>query len=193
MTKVIKNEKEDNNLPSLSDLDQSGAWKVDNENFEKLEMKRIMTFETGKLFRGHGGGIHKVGNSLSLVNCYWTDIVVQNYCTKTNVTNTEYSVDSGSHPKYIRKIMDNLNHDYYKFELDDVTVNVYDWSIKVTRKVKYDGLEFKDHWDNINELKQLRFFIRRIKDVIKNHHNIFDKIGKLNSDRNCVIINDLNI
>jgi len=182
MIEVIKrlfnNEKEDTNLPSLS-------------NQEDVDVKKIMNFENGKLFKGHGGGIHKIGNTLSLVNCYWTDISVQKYCTKNNVTYIEYSVDSRNHPKYIRKIMDKLDHDHYKFELGDVTINIYDWSIRVTKNVKYDGLEFKDHWDNIKELKQLRFFIKRIKDVMKNHHDVFDKIGKLNSDRNCVVINDL--
>lgn len=191
MIEVIKNEKEDTNplgLPSLSDLDQSGAWKVD----DMTNIVRIINFDNGKLFKGHSGGLHVIGDYLTLTNCYWTNVVIQKYDTKSNKTHIEYMLDSGENPKYVREIIENSNHRHYKFVISNIQIDVYEWAIRVTKKVEHDGLKFYGHWDNINQVKGLRHYLKKIKSIIKNDPEVLDKNGKLLND-NCYEIKGLRL
>ena len=170
--------------PSPADLENMSI-----DHLGRVMCQRIMNFDNGKLFKGHSGGLNKVGdNILELINCYWTNVVVQSFNINENTTERRYHLDSGQNPKYVRDIMDKAEHDHYRFILnDDVEVSLYDFSLQVVKKTKLKGLNFENHWDSINELKELRRYIRGIKHNLKTNPEILKCKGELDSN-SCYVI-----
>tara|TARA_R110000824_G_scaffold7830_3_gene35353 strand:+ start:313 stop:867 length:555 start_codon:yes stop_codon:yes gene_type:complete len=150
-----------------------------------LETKKIMSFDSGKLFRGHGGGLIVEGKKLKLYNSYYTNHVCQIYNTENDLITREYMMDSNGHPKYIQSILDNAKYDDYKFTVGDIEIYLYCNSIRIIKTVTEKGLEFRDHWDNINELKSLRYYMKKFKNIIKTEPNILS-MGK--KDKNGLAI-----
>jgi len=170
--------------PSPADLENTCL-----DHLGRTMCHRIMNFEPGKLFKGHAGGLHQVGeDTLELVNCYWTNVVVQSFNINENTTERKYYMNAGENPKYVRDIMKNAKHDHYKFILNDnIEIDLYDWSLQITKKTKLKGLNFKNHWDNINDLKKLRNYVRGIKHNLKNNPEILECNGELN-ENSCYVI-----
>ena len=137
-----------------------------------LELKNIMNFDRGKLFKGHNGGLMVEGTKLRLVNCYYTNVVVQIYDTKDNILTTEYIVADPTNPKYIQKIVNdiktiNSNINYLIPINDNIDIELNEWSLRIVKTIREEGLAFKNHWDNINELRDLRQYISKFKKFLK--------------------------
>ena len=165
--------------------DEDDSHLEGHPHLDLTEYKKIMSFDNGKLFRGHGGGLVVEGKKLKLYNSYYNNYVCQIYNTENNLITREYSIDSNGHPKYIQSIIDNAKHDNYKFIIGDIDINLYSGSIRITKTVTEEGLKFKDHWDNINMLKDLRCYMKKIKNIIKNEPNILS-MGK--KDKNGISV-----
>jgi hypothetical protein len=142
------------------------------------EIKNIMNFDRGKLFKGHNGGLMVEGTKLRLVNCYYTNVVVQIYDTKDNILTTEYIVTDPIHPKYISKIVQDTKTitsnpatpatiSYLIPINDSIDIELTEWSLRIIKTTKEKGLEFKNHWDNINELRTLRQYMSKFKKFLK--------------------------
>ena len=170
-------------------LNKNDSQLESHSRYNLPETKRIMSFDNGKLFKGHSGGLHKLGdNILELVNCYWTNVVIQSFNISENTTERRYHMDTGENPKYVRDIIDKAKHNHYRFILNDnVEVNLYDWSLQITKKTKLKGLNFQGHWDNINDLRELRKYVRGIKHNLKRNPDILQCRGELDSN-NCYVI-----
>ena len=159
--------------------------------------KKVMTFNSGRLFKGHCGGIQILGNKLLLYNAYYHDNVNQFYDTSEDVTTRMYVVN-GNVPNYISNLFhlhSKIMNFTYKFKVDrDTDIFLNEYSIKVERKIKEDKLRFHDHWDNINHLKEMRPYMVKIKQYIKNNPCVLDNICRQNpNDDNLIEVRNIKI
>ena len=162
------------------------GWLNKNENDSQLEghsrydlsePKNIMSFNKGKLFKGHDGGLVVEGTKLRLVNCYYTNVVVQIYDTEKDIVTTEYIVVDPTNPKYIQKIVSNTktinsNINYLIPVSDNIDIELTEWSLRIIKTTEEKGLAFKNHWDNINELRTLRQYLSKFKKFLKSNSEI---------------------
>tara|TARA_R110001583_G_scaffold120648_1_gene271929 strand:+ start:755 stop:1303 length:549 start_codon:yes stop_codon:yes gene_type:complete len=137
--------------------------------------KRVMKFDNGKLFKGHGGGINIIGDNISLFNSYYLDSVNQCYNSKDDITTREYMVH-GNMPKYISKQFNNLDFTF-KFNVNiNTNIIINEFSIRIEKLVKENKIRFHDHWDNINHLKDIRVYMVKFKKYMKLNPELLNSI-----------------
>ena len=142
--------------------------------------KKVMTFNSGRLFKGHCGGIQILGNKLLLYNAYYHDNVNQFYDTSEDVTTRMYVVN-GNVPNYISNLFhlhSKIMNFTYKFKVDrDTDIFLNEYSIKVERKIKEE-----------------RPYMVKIKQYIKNNPYVLDNICRQNpNDDNLIEVRNIKI
>lgn len=143
--------------------------------------KNVFSVRNGKSFRGHGMQMHTYGTDnskfISFNNNYYLNNVSCVYNITLNKTNIVERTNSKT-PKYILQFIEHLQCKYkknietIKYEHVDKGEKIIIWITKgdvvCNRKYTKNNIHFNNHYDNINNLKDLTSFVSKIKSLIRN-------------------------
>ena len=155
--------------------------KIHKDSIHQIIVKK----DRGKSFKGHNQQVWyhaDKGQEKGMImsqNQYYSGGVSQVYDIDKHETRTSFTA-GGNTPQYLLAKLDDIgrifNPSYvstgdpfmsYNLEIDDnPIINIgYCWSVKYISRS--DGVHFVDHYDSIQELKQLNNLYRRLRDKLK--------------------------
>ena len=159
--------------------DSDKVWR-ENSGYNK----RVFRIERGRSFRGHAMELNVYNNPdgkcISLFNHYLSGSVGCSYDIDNNITRIDYRCSSPT-PKYIQYVLRELQiksgviselnvtiSNKFKIGGDSaVEVNINEYNMDFIMNSKNKGLTFNNHFDNINKLKEVIEFRKRIKKMFK--------------------------
>lgn len=147
--------------------------------------KRILRRDIGESFKGHSFDFSfnadkkaKKG-TLSIHNKYYSGQAGQHYNIDRNSTLSYYTI-TGDTPIWLAKKMSEIGEQFtgipmgktrqdgYSLEINDnPTVLIDPLYYYVHYQVSTKGVNFNNHFENINELKSLTYFYREIREKLK--------------------------
>tara|TARA_R110000744_G_scaffold246814_3_gene363245 strand:- start:860 stop:1390 length:531 start_codon:yes stop_codon:yes gene_type:complete len=135
----------------------------------------VFKIKLGNSFNGHSmrltttsfGGSKIIG----FYNQYYMGSVKCNYHTKEDKTIVDVFAINKT-PKYISDKIHITEEDRYKKEVlnGKLKIIITKHTIETTLTSEHDGINFMNHFDNINQLKSLNEYTKEIKKTYKNGH-----------------------
>ena len=149
--------------------------------------KPVFNIRVGNSFSGHGMRMYTSNvddtKLISFNNSYYLNSVSCVYNNKLNKTDIVERTNSKT-PKYIIRFIEHLQCKYgekvekLKYEHVDKNEKICIWiskeDIVCNRKYTRNDMHFNNHYDNINNLKELVLFVSKIKSLI--HKTDYDTL-----------------
>lgn len=149
-----------------------------------VQLDRVISkIDMGKSFNGHGMILStcKFGEAtlIRYHNKYYTGAVSCTYNCSEDNTKVELSSYSNT-PKYIINILRNLNGNWptINYIYNDIKVEINQHSICIDQHMELQGLRFKNHFDNINDLKNMVQILKPIRKALKTNRFKIEKKDK---------------
>jgi hypothetical protein len=154
---------------------KSNTYNIDKPLNNSYSIKKIITFEQGKLLRGHRGHIsYHIKDSkvvgLRHYNTYFGSIINSTYyfgTNKTHITVTKSTLMSKYLKEFYNKITENNKHIYNPNQ--DLQLSYYEIQLQST--VIVDDFLALNHWENIKLIKSVSDRLSKFKAIIKENGN----------------------
>ncbi len=136
--------------------------------------KSIFKLDHGKAFKGHAMQLVHTDNEIILTNNYFNNTVTSVYNTNKNITTSDYNYYpiGGKIPKWYQELGRRLEALALPTKMvlrkDNYTCNFYGGTqVIFTYSEEYNGINFNNHYANINHFRKMRYMYSIIRENIK--------------------------
>jgi len=121
-----------------------------------------------KMFKGNSMTMYTYGDEIVVHNTYYSGSHTQTYSPAKQKTEHDFRTWLPL-PKYITHYLQNNNHfpQFYVGEFDDVSVEVSNAGIFISKRYDRDHLQFYNHYEAIKLLKDLHVISKILKHMFK--------------------------
>jgi hypothetical protein len=147
---------------------------LDEENYDDFfhRTKKVNDLKVGQSFKGHSTSLFtdnsRTTKSIQYNNNYYMGGVqciyeVEADKTRINIRNMTRT------PKYISNSISSNSHVEAKFEYKECMYIVYidNHSLNITKEMVMEGIQFFNHFENINMIKETRVLLDKIRHIFK--------------------------